>query len=455
MALAALGVSFYLTWVTWNQSAIAGCSGGSLADCDEVLSSVWSKWLGVPVSLFGLGVYTLILALCWPGVLRPGSWAATGLMALALLAAGSGVWFFGVQVFLLGHFCLYCLTVHVCGLLITIATYFALFSSRSSQNYDQMRALLGVESDLTDTGAPMGVAGYQPIIAVGLAAVGLLMLIVGQSFFAPLGMQFIANSPQQSISESNDTQLSAEEENASADVNAEDVPAFTLEITEESDETESTELDQPDQEQTQSSERRYVSLQSLGNRVEVTNEPTLGDPHAEQVIVELLDYTCPHCRKMHSFVHQAAERYGEDICFVIYHVPLSRHCNPYVKIEQSLHRTACDYAKLAISVWKLNPKKFPEFHNWLMEGEKAPAVYKARQKAMELVGDQVLLDKSLGVEANRRVTQHVEEMKKLNSGLPILVSEKGIIRGIPGSEKEWFGFFEDTLGLEPQSTEAK
>ena len=51
-----------------------------------------------------------------------------------------------------------------------------------------------------------------------------------------------------------------------------------------------------------------------------------------------------------------------------------------------------------------------------MEGDKAPAVYKARNKAMELVGNEMLLDESLKVEANRRIKSHVEEMKKLEYG---------------------------------------
>lgn len=370
-------------------------------------------------------------------------------MALGLLAAGSGVWFFGVQVFLLGHFCFYCLSVHVCGLIISIVTYFALLGSAGEQNYDQMRAMLGVNTEVSETSEPTQLAGYQALVSAGLATAGLLILMGGQLFFAPAGMEFIANS--------NNPDTIAEQQ-ADVEEQEEDAPDFTVELTSDSEATRPTSSESTagnlEAQPRNKSEPRYLTLQSLGKRVEVSNEPTLGDPHAEQVLVELIDYTCPHCRKLHPFVHQAAERYGENVCFVIYHVPLSRHCNPYVKMDQSLHRTACDYAKLAISVWKLNPEKFSEFHNWLMAGEKAPAVYKARQKAMELVGNEVLLDKSLGVEANRRVKTHVEEMKKLNSGLPILVSEKGIIRGVPKSENEWFGFFEKTLGLQPNSGEA-
>ncbi|QEG32761.1 vitamin K epoxide reductase family protein [Bythopirellula goksoeyrii] len=450
LAMFALGISSYLTWVTWNQSSIAGCSGSSLAGCDEVLDSVWSKWLGIPVSLFGSLVYAGILTLCWPGILHPRSWAALGLMALALVAAGSGVWFFGVQFLLIGHYCFYCLSVHICGLLISIVAYFALNDSAPVQDYDQMRSLLGVDFDASEPTESTRLTNFQPLIASGIAVVGLLFLIGGQLLFAPSTMKFVANVDNAKLV---DAQQKDDIEEA------EDTPEFTVELDSDS-ETPEAKSPAPTTDETRStspgrSKPRYLTLQSLGKRVEVTNEPTLGDPHAEQVLVELLDYTCPHCRKMHPYIHQAAERYGEDICFAIYHVPLSRHCNPHVKMDQSLHRTACDYAKLAISVWKLNPAKFAEFHNYLMEGEKAPAVYKARNKAMELVGNEILLDKSLEIDANRRVKQHVDEMKKLETGLPVLVSEKGVIKGVPNDETKWFGFFENTLGLEPQTAEVE
>ena len=297
LAIVARLVSSYLTWVTWHQSPIAGCSGGSLADCDEVLTSAWSKWLGIPVSLFGMIVYVGILAICWPAVSQKSSWAATGLMALALLAAGSGVWFFGVQVFLLGQFCFYCLSVHICGLLISVISYFALQNSDVVQNYDQMRALLGVQEETPEPVESAEIASYQTLVAAGLATLGLLVLMGGQLLFAPAGMEFIANAENAEI---------VSDEQAEADNTVEEEPEFRVDFDTKDDETEpttpETKTESADLRPARSSEPRFISLQALGNRVEVTNEPTLGDPHAEQVLVELMDYTCPHCRKV-ALVH--------------------------------------------------------------------------------------------------------------------------------------------------------
>ena len=52
-AAIALGISGYLSYASLTSSDIAGCSGGQVFDCGHVLSTKWSKWFGVPVSLSG------------------------------------------------------------------------------------------------------------------------------------------------------------------------------------------------------------------------------------------------------------------------------------------------------------------------------------------------------------------------------------------------------------------
>lgn len=89
--------------------------------CDEVLNSRWSRIMGVPVALGGLLCYGTILVMA----LFAGSRSfndnrllGTILATAALLAALSGLWFSGLQVFVLGSFCYYCLAIHTCGLVL-------------------------------------------------------------------------------------------------------------------------------------------------------------------------------------------------------------------------------------------------------------------------------------------------------------------------------------------------
>lgn len=51
----------YLLWVALASEAhVAGCGNGPI-NCDHVLSSRWSRALGVPVSLPAIVLYTLVL----------------------------------------------------------------------------------------------------------------------------------------------------------------------------------------------------------------------------------------------------------------------------------------------------------------------------------------------------------------------------------------------------------
>jgi uncharacterized membrane protein/protein-disulfide isomerase len=483
LALMALCVSSYLTWVTWQQSTVAGCTGGALVDCDEVLSSSASKWLGIPVSLLGATLYAGILALVWPAVLR-GGWLMTGLLTLAMMAAGAGVWFIGNQAFVVQHFCLYCMAVHSCGLVICVLAILLMRATAGAGDYNPMQSYFAADNAVPYEEVPTN--PLMPVIAAGIASVGLLALIGGQIFFAPSGMEVVdipipeqnANSdPQQQAvveqsPEEQAPQIAADEEPAEEPAGEAVVASDEPETTDEA----AAETEQGTDVATETSNQSFEALfgespgdtmltatsnspvprlfrfKYLKGDIDVENNPVLGNPYARARMVEMLDYTCPHCRKMHAFVKKAVDHYGDQFGVVIYHVPLSRKCNQLVKIDQTSHTNACDIARLAFGVWKLAPEKFPEFHEWLMTGDKAPPLHEVKSKAMALVGSNVLTDKSIDVESKRRVAEHAADMEALKVGLPILIFENGVIKGMPGSDQEWFQMLEQRLGVRPAAT---
>ena len=121
LSTVALSISAYLAWTAYNSTGVAGC-GGSVFDCDHVLTSRWSKWLQVPVGAAAAALYIgVIIAL---GFCRSTTSEQTqrlawrGLTVCGLAAGLAAVWFIGLQVFVIGHFCSYCLVAHVCGLTI-------------------------------------------------------------------------------------------------------------------------------------------------------------------------------------------------------------------------------------------------------------------------------------------------------------------------------------------------
>ena len=65
LALIGVMVTGYLTWSAWTSNTPAMCSAGS--GCDVIQQSQWSTLLGLPLSLWGFGLYALIAAVGFYG----------------------------------------------------------------------------------------------------------------------------------------------------------------------------------------------------------------------------------------------------------------------------------------------------------------------------------------------------------------------------------------------------
>lgn len=106
LAVAGLCINIFLLTRTLGDAAIAGCGGGP---CDEVLASRWSSLLGLPIPAIGMVVYVLLLL---------SFFRQLEILRLPLLGgiAGAALWFIGVQAFILGKFCPWCMAAHGIGL---------------------------------------------------------------------------------------------------------------------------------------------------------------------------------------------------------------------------------------------------------------------------------------------------------------------------------------------------
>lgn len=471
LAVVALALASYLTWATWSSTPVLGCDSTGLLACDHVLSSPWSKWLGLPVSLFGALVYVGILVSCLRVAKRDDGLAWTALMSLSLLAAGSALWFMGLQAVVLGSFCLYCLGVHACGLAIGGLMVLLVREMGQGDNEDQMRMLLGVADAPSPRDANPRTDGLHPLAAAGTAAVGLAILMTGQFFFQPAGLvlkEVAAEAPPV------EPETVADEPEIVAEAAA-TLEEPVQETTEPPGDTEGASTAngetvayvQPQPEPKLGSNpasvqplvglakpSRVIAFKGLNEPIDVYQVPILGNPAAEHIIVEMIDYTCTHCRHFHPNIHAALDRYGDQLAFVVQHVPLSKKCNPHVFRDSTVHKYACDYARLALGVWKLKPSKFAEYHDWLMKSDKPPSVYEARVKAMRLAGDAVLLDQNLKANSFRSFAGNSEEVQQLNAGLPVLLTEFGAVLGAPRDQDEWFAFLEKHFKIKPVSADA-
>ncbi|MEE9403269.1 MAG: vitamin K epoxide reductase family protein [Algisphaera sp.] len=111
LAGVALLLSGYLAAVALTgDGRPAGC--GDAAGCGQVLTSRWSKVVGLPTAVLATGLYAMVLVMLVRGKQLGGLALATAAGAM-LGAAG---WFTGLQVLSVGALCKYCLATHTAGI---------------------------------------------------------------------------------------------------------------------------------------------------------------------------------------------------------------------------------------------------------------------------------------------------------------------------------------------------
>ncbi len=124
LALAGLGVSIYLTYAHYNESALAGCTETTgVVNCGKVTTSAQSVVFGIPVAVLGLAFYVFVAA-----IMSPWAWLARrreiGMLRLASMIVGIGfvLYLLYAELFDIGSICLYCTSVHVITFVLFVLT---------------------------------------------------------------------------------------------------------------------------------------------------------------------------------------------------------------------------------------------------------------------------------------------------------------------------------------------
>jgi uncharacterized membrane protein len=128
LSLAGLGVSIYLTYAHFTQSALLGCAENSLINCTKVTTSPQSYVFGIPVAVLGLAFYLAAVALMSPWAWRaPRYRREISLLRIASLVVGMGfvLYLIYAELFIIGSICLYCTSVHAITFLLFLLTAIA------------------------------------------------------------------------------------------------------------------------------------------------------------------------------------------------------------------------------------------------------------------------------------------------------------------------------------------
>jgi uncharacterized membrane protein/protein-disulfide isomerase len=439
LAAAALGLSAYLLWASATLQPVVGCNAFEGADCDAVLASPWAKWLGVPVAAGGVVCYALALAGSFLAGSRGGA-SAWGwrLMEFATpLAIGAGLWFTGVQFVEVGSLCTWCLATHACGLAMAIA----MLVWRNSAAVDGPRpvAISPIASAPAITHAAEGPPSLGLPTVLGL--LGVIVLAGGQTMFAaPTVSEYTAEiSEQFDLGDTTAKETAEPVEEAEPEATATDEPA-------------------PSQESAKPARRKGGSrtVSALNGRLkfDTYKQAILGSPEAPHVVVEMMDYACPHCREFNEKLTEALRRFDGQIAVVVMPVPNEIACNPYVQKARKQSLGACYAAKLSLAVSKIAPEKFEAFHEWMLRGDSIPSRTSALIEARNHIdGDEIsraLVDEdgSLAARVKNYVDLSAAIAKQGRFGLPAQILGNKVVAGPPKTVDELCETWAEAFGLE-------
>lgn len=400
----ALATSCYLAWASFTSSAVAGCGGGNVFDCDHVLHSRWSTVLSIPVSIPAIGTHVLLLSMLMASFVSKKwdelRWTAIGFASLS--AALAGLWFTGVQVFLLEHLCPYCLVAHVSGLLLA-ALYL-----KNRPSHDVSLIWIG--------GAAIAVVGGMAVLQSVSAAPQTHELInhpkAHPGVEAPPEDDLFLFEPPKSATRPQTFWTPRQIRNQLVQTTHRFTMLFSPQM------SLSCELTNED-------EKPKVKSALILNSVKLETGfwPLLGKPDAELVFVEMFDYTCEHCQKTHKAIEGARQKLGDRLAIITLPVPLDSACNPAIKLTDANHLESCMLAKLAIAVWSVDHDKFAEFHNFVFEQK--PKYAAALIKAKELVDGEKLTSTLAGTIPSEYVAKHIALYQRAGSGtIPKLMFPK-------------------------------
>ena len=433
LALTGLSIASYLAWHGFMASEVAGCSSSQVFDCSHVLNSRFSKIFGMPVGMMAVGTYAVIIV-SWFLLItsKPSIQKLSGqAIWLAGVSAGSAaVWFISLQAFVLQHFCMYCLVAHTCSLCIA-----GLLLKRGQIVDSKMARRLAVVgfSGVLAVAMIQSFSSEKPTYKIEQYAATTIM--TSTQSFSPLGEEgeegdfnpLADVEPTETLFdplatlESPLEEPSAEPAGASAATAGEELQARDEEPAAKKDKVAVESDTEPSRNSISNAFRfllnpvslvsgviqdngsaikkneakseakptaikgRKVSILGGGVTLNTAQWPMVGSPTAKYILVEMFDYTCPHCRDTHPALNQVAKELGNEFAILAVPVPMSSQCNKTVTVDHAKHKEACALARLAIAVWRTSPEKFTEFHKWMLEQPNVPTEAAALAHANSLV----------------------------------------------------------------------
>lgn len=162
ICLLAVADAGYLTYVHYFTKKFPFCvMGGGLINCGAVTTSIYSRFLGMPVSLLGLLWAVGMLVLCSPPAWKASSpWVGRLRLLGSVTGLGMVFWLVYAELFKLGKICEYCTGVHILTVALFIVVAYGMALGTPADLADET----GYEDDSPETTSTGQVAG-QPAVS--------------------------------------------------------------------------------------------------------------------------------------------------------------------------------------------------------------------------------------------------------------------------------------------------
>jgi uncharacterized membrane protein/protein-disulfide isomerase len=384
----ALGISALMTTgAIGPHTPLVGCNGE--AACEAVTGSRWALMAGYPVSLLGaVGYFSLLIGLF---ALEKSDHprlteAVWNLLATAgFIGLGFIVWLTFLQWAIIRHFCFYCLTAHAVGALAFL---------------------------LVLRGAPVWASRRRTLIHVTSPASLTLATLIALHVLAPPELTHVQ---------------------AASDL--------TLGSTTSAPSASGVQIGRR-------TNHRVIRMLDENLSFDVFKVPLLGPREAPSVALELFDYNCPACRKVGRLVARFREEQAGRLAVILLPVPMDAACNPNIASTLTMFRDSCTYARLSLAVYMADATRFAEFHEWMLTGDFAPDPDKARARAAELVGEDLLQQALSAPEVEQWIQDGIGIYRYLKAeSLPKIIAGNSVISSAGLAKEKLYTSLREALGL--------
>lgn len=120
----------FLTYEHFSKR-IPPCSVDIFADCGKVLASSYSTFFGIPIAIFGVIFYTIVLVFSWKLIVTTDVWIPR-LLLVTGVGAGFSIYFVYLQLVVIKAICLYCMVSAVNSIVLCITCLWMFKKYRSN-----------------------------------------------------------------------------------------------------------------------------------------------------------------------------------------------------------------------------------------------------------------------------------------------------------------------------------